>query len=337
MNQVISTNADAMDLSPSLSWLLTAITAGALATTTLLHLRFRHRQANRLAKRRGLHIVLVGASSGVGEQLAYQYASRGARLVLAARRESLLASVREQCLTDVTCHADLRNLHTIATQCLDGHIDSVIYCVGALTICPFDATLAASDEQAANLIDQVFKVNATAPILLARLFLPSLRETALKVASTRRHSASSSRKSAVKEVPPHLQPNITVISSVAGLLPAPSRALYCASKAALHGFFDSLRIEERRFNRVCPVRVHLVAPGTIVGTDLRATALDKALWKDGMPVGSKKAGLSALQVAQEVVRQVDEVLVLPKWYEAAVVLRAIVPGVVDYMAGKKYQ
>ncbi|KAI9189217.1 hypothetical protein H9P43_000645 [Blastocladiella emersonii ATCC 22665] len=325
-----------MELTTGIAWALTVLTVTSLVGTALLHLRVRSKLRRKLAKLRGQHVVVIGAS--VGEQVAYEYALRGARLVVSARRADRLASVRERCLElgaadvliapcDVTSVSSLRALHTAATDFLRGTVHAVIFTAGALTVCPFDALMDpdVSDTDAAAVIDRAFAINATAPIHAARLFLPTLRATA----DGRKRSSGLSGSVT--------RPALTVVSSVAGLLPAPSRALYCGAKAALHGFFDSLRIEERRRAGPRAVRIQLVAPGTIAGTELRATAVDGHLWRDGMPTGTSRGALSTQDVARAVFHQTEDLVVLPRWYEGAVLLRHVWPSLVDALAMKKYQ
>lgn len=50
------------------------------------------------SKLRGKVVWITGASSGIGEELAYQLAALGARLVLSARRENELERVKRSCL-----------------------------------------------------------------------------------------------------------------------------------------------------------------------------------------------------------------------------------------------
>lgn len=53
------------------------------------------------AKLKGLVVWVTGASSGIGEELAYQLAKCGSRLVLSARREEELNRVKRQCLGEL--------------------------------------------------------------------------------------------------------------------------------------------------------------------------------------------------------------------------------------------
>ncbi|KAI9223039.1 hypothetical protein BC828DRAFT_376945 [Blastocladiella britannica] len=339
-------------LPPQVTTALALLATAALAVAALSHARFRAAAHHAAAHPPpGTRIVIVGASSGVGASLAVAYASRGCSLVLSARRTEQLDAVQQQCVdagaarvlvvaADATDPVALRALHDRAVAFFasapksatanekgneEEMVDRVVYCAGALTVCPFSATQRMRDEDAADLINRVFAVNATAPILLARVFWPSLRRAAEK-----RLTANDSED---ELVPP--QPAFAIVSSAAGILPAPSRALYCGAKAALHGFFDALRIEERR--EPCPVRVLLMAPGTILGTDLRATALDRGLWEDDMPTGTTRGGVPVDTVVAQMLAQVDDLVTVPAWYGVVRTVRTIAPDLIDWAAMRKYR
>lgn len=55
-------------------------------------------------KLKGLVVWITGASSGIGEELAYQLASCGCRLILSARREDELNRVKSNCLGKIVMH-----------------------------------------------------------------------------------------------------------------------------------------------------------------------------------------------------------------------------------------
>lgn len=70
------------------------VAAGLLAVATALVLRILYPGCPPLNDLAGKVVLITGASSGIGEELAYQYAQKGAKLVLAARRRDLLEQVR---------------------------------------------------------------------------------------------------------------------------------------------------------------------------------------------------------------------------------------------------
>src|SRR5207245_1295345 len=95
---------------------------------------------------------------------------------------------------------------------------------------------------------------------------------------------------------PHLKRSrgaVMVTSSLFGKLVSPTRTGYCASKHALHGFFDCLRLELASSG----VQVTLVCPG-IVASEIRATALDAS----GKPLGHDPHESSRIMSAEECAR-----------------------------------
>lgn len=53
-------------------------------------------------------VWITGASSGIGEELAYQFSAVGARLVLSARRENELERVKRSCLGMISSEESVR-------------------------------------------------------------------------------------------------------------------------------------------------------------------------------------------------------------------------------------
>jgi NADP-dependent 3-hydroxy acid dehydrogenase YdfG len=235
-------------------------------------------------------ILLTGASSGIGEATAYELARRGHRLVLAARRapaiEQLAAGIAAtggQALavpTDVLANHRINNLVQRATDHF-GRIDVLVNNAG---VAAAHHAGNPSDEQ----IDMVLGTNLVAPIKLTRAVLPQMLE----------------RKSG----------QIINIGSVAGYVPAPSQALYNASKHAIRGWNDTLRREIERKG----VRVSLVSPGFI------RTEMTRSM--HGMPMPGPR--LIARGVAGLVARPRRE-LVLPAYYQLLLDIEYHWPGLHD--------
>jgi short-subunit dehydrogenase len=164
-------------------------------------------------------ICITGASSGIGAELARQCAAVGARLVLAARDEARLAEVADACRelgaealvvrTDVAQEADCAAL-----------IRSTIGHFGRLDMLINNAGLGASglvrDVTDPSLFERVMRVNYLGSVWCTLHALPHLL-------------ASRGR--------------LVAVSSLTGLTGVPKRAAYGATKHAMAGFFDSLRIE----------------------------------------------------------------------------------------------
>lgn len=143
------------------------------------------------------------------------------------------------------------------------------------------------------------------------------------------------------------RPRIAVLSSVAAEIPAPTRSIYAANKAALSMFLRSLRIEleDVQIPDKRPVGISIVHPASIK-TGLRGKALD-AVQTEGRsgtvekrPQSHEKSAMTAEYVAQQVKRAIDEEIDemwLPKsyWWVAKVGM-VLFPDLIAAKAKKKY-
>ncbi|KAI9246593.1 hypothetical protein BY458DRAFT_494717 [Sporodiniella umbellata] len=257
----------------------------------------------------GERVVIVGCSSGIGQAVAMKYAARGARLILMARRTDLLATVSERCIElgaetvdwqggDVTDERSLEALKQLTESKLGG-VDTVIYCAGMLSVRPFRESM-----EVPGALETMTSVNYYGAVWTARWFEPLLAQSSVA-------------------------PNLMVISSMAGKVGAPTRALYAGAKHALHGFFDSLRLESS-------VHVGLICPGT-VDTDLRASAVDRSM---GI-TGSTQNKLSASKVAERIIAASDqrerEIYLPPVMGYTALWAQLMARPLVDWFAARKYR
>ncbi|GER35860.1 hydroxysteroid dehydrogenase 1, partial [Striga asiatica] len=183
----------------------------------------------------GKVVLITGASSGIGESLAYEYAKRRAFLVLAARREGSLADVAERARDfgspdvvivrgDMSKVEDCRRVvdHTMNHF---GRLDHLVNNAGISSL--------AMLEEVDDVIDfrAVLDVNFWGCVYMTRFAVPYLRNS---------------------------RGRIVVLSSSASWLPAPRMSIYNASKAAISQFFETLRVE---FG--LDIRITLVTPGYI--------------------------------------------------------------------------
>jgi short-subunit dehydrogenase len=181
----------------------------------------------------GLRVLLTGASSGIGRELASQLVQHGARVIALARREDRLRQLAVEIdrpeqfgfvVGDVTS-ADDRQRAIDACRERFGGLDALLNNAGSGAIGPF----AQADSER---LRRVLEVNFFAPAEFIRQALPLLQQGK--------------------------RPIIVNISSVLGHRAVPQKSEYCASKFALHGFSDSLRAE------LAPdkIDVLLVSPST---------------------------------------------------------------------------
>lgn len=188
-------------------------------------------------------VWVTGASSGIGEALAYELSARGARLVLSARRAGKLEAVRARCdnpLTHMVLPFDITEQETLPTQVAHvmrerGRIDMLINNAGISQRSLARETLLSVDRR-------LFETDYFGPVGLLKAVLPHMLE----------------RRSG----------HLVAISSVAGLVATPYRSSYSAAKAALHAFHDSLRAELHDSG----IKVSVVCPG-FVATDIANAAL----------------------------------------------------------------
>lgn len=255
---------------------------------------------------RGQVVVLTGASLGIGADVARTLAGQGARLVLAARDAARLGDTATACrqtgaevevvATDVTVETECRAL-VMRAMARFGRIDTLICNAGQAM------WARAEDVSDWTVFERLVRVNYLGAVYCALAALPHLR-------------ASKGR--------------LVVVSSLAGKTGVPMRTGYAAAKAALNGFFDSLRIELMGSG----VSVTIVSPG-FVGTGSRS----RNLGADGQPLGRSPVNESAMMPVAECTRQLldaaehrDRELVMTVRARFGMWLKLLVPSLVDRMA-----
>ena len=174
-------------------------------------------------------VIVTGASSGIGRQIALDFAARGARLVISARRGDLLATVADECATrggvaeamvgDVADRAFVESMATRASERF-GRLDIVVNNAG---VSKHKQIYAITPEE----LEYVVRVNFLAPAFLTLAALPAMLRQG--------------------------EGYIVNISSAAGKIPAPREAVYVASKFALNGLSEGLWLDLEGSNIHCAV------------------------------------------------------------------------------------
>ncbi|GAB2213423.1 hypothetical protein Droror1_Dr00021462 [Drosera rotundifolia] len=168
----------------------------------------------------GKVILITGASSGIGEHMAYAYAKRGACLALAARREQLLLEVANKAkkmgspkvlviTADVSKVDDCKRMID-ATIDHFGQVDHLVNNAGVVSSSRFESYSDVSD------VKPVMEINFWGAVYTTKFAIPHLRKS---------------------------KGRIIVISSGYHWIPNPTTSVYNASKAAMTSFFETLRIE----------------------------------------------------------------------------------------------
>lgn len=217
---------------------------------------------------------ITGASSGIGEHLAYTLAKKGMRLVLSARREAELERVRQGCVdpSKVTVlPMDLLAIDTFESKAARareavGEIDLLVHNAGV-------TQRGLAHETSLEAVRRIMELNFFAVVALNAQVVPAMLERG--------------------------RGHIAVVSSLAGHVGTPRRSTYSASKHALQGYFDSMRAEVRERG----VQITMLCPGFVATplTDSAVTADGSAYTGDS----NKKNAMSPARCAAEMVKAIE--------------------------------
>lgn len=252
-------------------------------------------------------VVLTGASSGIGREMALRLAPERPRLVLAARDRERLAEVAERCRqlgaestvvpTDV---GDQEACARLVTETFEQHgrIDDLFLNAGQ------DMWTRLDELTDPAILEEVLRVNTLGPAWITWSALAEIRAR---------------------------RGRIVVVSSLAGLAGIPTRTAYSASKHALHGFFDALRAELAGTG----VSVTLVCPD-FVATEIHR----RAFGPDGRPFGDRAPGrpekfMTAERCAAAIVaaaRRRKRLVLLSTRGRLGRYVRLVAPGLIDRVA-----
>lgn len=213
----------------------------------------------------GRVVLLTGASSGIGRALARALAPQRPRLALVARDEARLAEVAARC-RDLGAEAAVVPADvTVPGACEDavrrtlaafGGLDVLVHNAGASMNARFE------DVRDLSLFDALMRVNYFSCVHLTAHALPALKAS---------------------------RGLIVAVASLAGFTGVPTRTGYAASKHAMVGFFDSLRIELAGSG----VGVTVVAPDFVLSEIHR-----RSLGPDGRPQGVSPMQESRIMTAE---------------------------------------
>lgn len=251
-------------------------------------------------------VVITGASDGIGRAVALRLADGGAWLALAARDAAKLDAVAAECRarggraiavrTDVAEREQCIRLieRTVAEY---GRIDTLVNNAGISMWARFDEVTDLAP------FERMMQVNYFGSLYCTHAALPHLK-------------AARGR--------------IVGVSSLTGRAGVPTRSGYAATKHAMAGFFDSLRIELADDG----VTVTMVYPG-FVSTAIR----ERAFGGDGRPLGTSPVREGEVMTPEECARQIVEAmaarrreLIMTLRGKVGAWIKLIAPGVVDRIA-----
>ena len=224
----------------------------------------------------GKVIWITGASSGIGEALAYEFSKLGAVLILSARRENELERVKAGCACSDRC--TVAPLDLSKQEDVEATADRILQQFGTVDILINNGgisqrSLVVETEIAVD--RRIMEVDYFSGVILSKKLLPSM------IAKGGGH--------------------IVAISSIVGKFGFPFRSAYAAAKHAMHGFYESLRAELQKQG----IRVTVVCPGRIL-TNISIHALTK----DGNPHGimdhGQANGITAQTCALKIIKAVKK-------------------------------
>jgi dehydrogenase/reductase SDR family member 7B len=249
-------------------------------------------------------VIITGATSGIGKALAYECASRGARLVISGRNNEKLMEISEDLLrtgfrvlpvrADVSSEVDCRELIRRAAEHY-GTIDVMINNAGI-------SMRALFEDVDIDVLRKLMDTNFWGTVYCSRFALPYLLKS---------------------------KGSLVGISSIAGYKGLPGRTGYSSSKFAMQGLLEVIRIENRKKG----LHVLIAAPG-FTASNIRNVALAK----DGSQQGETPLDESKLMPAEAVAQKIAEAivkrkrsLVLTTTGKLTVLLNKFAPSLMDKM------
>ncbi len=187
-------------------------------------------------------VLITGGGTGIGEAMAYQYAMKGANVILTGRRLEVLEKVAKKCTelgVKALCHTvDMEKPETIdelaAWVKKEGHLIDFLFLNAGIS------QRALTLETDISVDRRLMEVNYFGGIYLVKAFSEMFMERGVHIA---------------------------VVSSVSGVFGFPVRSAYCASKHAIHGFYETIALEYPQ------IKTTIIIPGRI-HTEVSKNALD---------------------------------------------------------------
>jgi len=216
---------------------------------------------------------ITGASSGIGEALVHVFAEKGAVVIASSRNLASLEQVKNSC-ADKSDMVHCVPLDLSETSENDKKVKEQIDKFGKI-----DYLLNVGGVSQRSMIDEtpmwldrkIFEINYFGTVALTKAVLPYM----------------------IKQRSGH----VLATSSISGRFGFPLRSAYSASKQALHGFFETLYLENKRFN----IRSSVIIPGR-VRTSISIHALDSEGKEHGKLDDGQANGISPEKAAEIIVK-----------------------------------
>jgi short-subunit dehydrogenase len=248
-------------------------------------------------------VIITGASSGIGKAMAAEFAARGANLILGARQYVTLCEIAQSLEKQY-------NIKAVAVQC--------------------DVSV---EEDCAQLIKQAITTFGKIDVLVnnAGISMRALfKDVDLKVMKSLMDVNFWGTVYCTKYALPEIiktKGSIVGVSSIAGYKGLPGRAGYSASKYAMNGFLDALRVE----NLKTGVHVMVACPG-FTASNIRNTALDRNGTQQGESTLEEDKMMTSEEVAMLIVNGVENrerTLIMTFQGKLTVFLSKLLPAFLD--------
>lgn len=218
------------------------------------------------------HILITGASSGIGRGISRELASRHTNLYLTGRNRERLEEVCKECLAAgaasaryyIVDMADEDSINEFARSFDAPQLDVLVLNAGISQRSQAFDTDPSVDRK-------IMETDFFGPVLLTKGLSRFIKDSG--------HCS------------------IAVTSSISGLFGFPLRSAYCAAKHALFGYFESLELENSN------IRVTFLIPGR-VNTPISKSALDGKGGKHGVMDEGQAKGISVEKCARKAVRAI---------------------------------
>lgn len=247
-------------------------------------------------------IWITGASSGIGEELAYQLAAKGAVLILSARSVDKLNEVKAACQARYDAKVIVYPLDVSDFDAIEKAVNHLTSKLGQIDVLINNAGFGHTQsftEYDFSKVENMFKVNVLGLMYMSQLVALNMIQ--------------------------HKSGHILNVASIAGKIATPKSAVYSATKFAVIGFSNTLRLELKEHN----INVTTVNPGPV----------DTAFFDKFDPTGAylenvSSVVLSAEHVAEETIKAIGKPkreVNLPKLLGAASIMYTLFPNVSDYI------
>jgi len=252
----------------------------------------------------GSRVIVTGASSGIGRELALELARQGAQVVATARREDRLRELSDR------IRADGGTVETVAGDITDPETRHAAFEAarekfGGLDTLINNAGIGATglfEDADPHRVRRIMEVNFFALVEMTREALPLLKQG--------------------------VAPIVVNVSSILGRRGVPHNSEYSASKFAVHGFSESIRAEFTA-NKI---DVLVVSPGTT-----ETEFFDAVIQNTSQPDWPQHTPVSAAEVARQTVRAIRRgrhEIVPYRWGKILLWLNRLSPELVDRLMSR---